>query len=331
MVEALTGLSMDLVETTARRCASPQAHPPALLVALLLAWRPALVGPPRLAGRAAAWCGSPPSASSARTCSWLRRPGLLRQAGFLAVGAYAFRPLRIGRRPFSSRSSSPGRRPARWAGWWASPRSGSRGRTWPFATLGFGTAVYQTFANVEVLSGGPRGLAIPQLQPPLGLPRDVWVFCVYFALFLAFTAVAYNLVSSSWAAPSVAVRDSDIAAEAWGEPGALQAAGLRRVVVYTGVQAPSWPSTWATSSRSPSTSRRPWTFFVAVIVGGWPPSRARSSGRLRHPGAGALRRLPVGGTGPLRLGILAVLIFEPLGLGRGVAEDPLLLPLWPFR
>src|SRR5512144_766450 len=132
------------------------------------------------------------------------------QAGFLAVGAYAFGHLRIAGAPFSLSLLAAGAG-AGAVGWLVGfPSLRLKGPYLAIATLGFGTAVYQIFANVEVLSGGRAGLAIPPLQPPLGLSRDLWVYCLYFALFLGFTAVAYNLVSSFVGRAFVAIRDSDL-------------------------------------------------------------------------------------------------------------------------
>src|SRR5512136_1341229 len=138
------------------------------------------------------------------------------QAGFLAIGAYTFGHLRIAGVPFSVSLAAAGSA-AGLAGWLVGfPSLRLKGPYLAIATLGFGTAVYQIFANVEWLSGGRAGLPIPPLQPPFGIARDVWVYLVYFGIFLLFTGAGYNLISSYVGRAFVAVRDSDIAAESMG-------------------------------------------------------------------------------------------------------------------
>src|SRR5574337_103260 len=94
------------------------------------------------------------------------------QAGFLAVGAFAFGHLRIGGVSFSLSLLAAGVA-AGALGWLVGfPSLRLKGPYLAIATLGFGTAVYQVFANVESLSGGRAGLAIPPLSPPFGFSRD---------------------------------------------------------------------------------------------------------------------------------------------------------------
>ena len=109
------------------------------------------------------------------------------QAGFLAIGAYAFGHLRIAGVPFSVSLAAAGGA-AGLAGWLVGfPSLRLKGPYLSIATLGFGTATYQIFANVEWLSGGRAGLSIPALHPPFGMARDTWVYLVYFGIFLLFT------------------------------------------------------------------------------------------------------------------------------------------------
>ena len=201
------------------------------------------------------------------------------------------------------------------------------------ATLGFGTAVYQIFANVEVLSGGRAGLAIPPLQPPLGLSRDLWVYCLYFALFLGFTAVAYNLVSSFVGRALVAVRDSDIAAEAMGVNLArykLLAFGVSSF--YTGVQGALMAQYLGHLEPQSFSIEQTITIFVAVIVGGLASIEGSVFGAafvMLVPALfGGLRwAVPVlfGGA------IMATMIFEPLGFAGLWIKTRLYFRLWPFR
>lgn len=255
------------------------------------------------------------------------------QAGFLAVGAYAFGHLRIAGVPFSLSLLAAGAG-AGAVGWLVGfPSLRLKGPYLAIATLGFGTAVYQTFANVEALSGGRAGLAIPPLQPPLGFSRDVWVYCLYFALFLAFTAVAYNLVSSFVGRALVAVRDSDIAAEAMGVNLArykLLAFGVSSF--YTGVQGALMAQYLGHLEPQSFNIQETMTFFVAVIVGGLASIEGSVFGAafaILVPALFGDFRWAV----PVLFGaaILAVLILEPLGLAGVWLKTRLYFRLWPFR
>jgi branched-chain amino acid transport system permease protein len=255
------------------------------------------------------------------------------QAGFLAVGAYAFGHLRIAGVPFSLSLLAAGAG-AGAVGWLVGfPSLRLKGPYLAIATLGFGTAVYQTFANVEVLSGGRAGLAIPPLQPPLGLSRDVWVYCLYFALFLAFTAAAYNLVSSFVGRALVAIRDSDIAAEAMGVNLArykLLAFGVSSF--YTGVQGALMAQYLGHLEPQSFNIQETMTFFVAVIVGGLASIEGSVFGAafaILVPALFGDFRWAV----PVLFGaaILAVLILEPLGLAGVWLKARLYFRLWPFR
>jgi branched-chain amino acid transport system permease protein len=255
------------------------------------------------------------------------------QAGFLAVGAYAFGHLRIAGVPFSLSLLASGAA-AGAVGWLVGfPSLRLKGPYLAIATLGFGTAVYQTFANVEVLSGGRAGLAIPPLQPPGNVPRDVWVYCLYFALFLAFTAVAYNLVSSFVGRALVAIRDSDIAAEAMG----VNLARYKLLVFavssfYTGVQGALMAQYLGHLEPQAFNIQEVMTVFVAVIVGGLASIEGSVFGSafaILVPALLGDFRWAV----PVLFGtaILAVLILEPLGLAGLWLKTRLYFRLWPFR
>ena len=254
-------------------------------------------------------------------------------AGFLAVGAYAFGHLRIAGAPFSLSLLAAGIA-AGALGWLVGfPSLRLKGPYLAIATLGFGTAVYQTFANVESLSGGRAGLAIPPLSPPFGFSRDVWVYCLYFALFVAFTAVAYNLVSSFVGRAFVAIRDSDIAAEAMG----VNLASFKLLAFwissfYTGVQGALMAQYLGHLEPQSFNIQETMTFFVAVIVGGLASIEGSVLGAafaILVPALFGEFRWAV----PVLFGsaILAVLIFEPLGLAGVWLKTRLYFRLWPFR
>ena len=255
------------------------------------------------------------------------------QAGFLAIGAYTFGHLRIAGVPFSMALASAGAA-AGLAGWLVGfPSLRLKGPYLAIATLGFGTAVYQIFANVEWLSGGRAGLAIPALQPPFGVSRDVWVYLVYYGIFLLFTGAGYNLVSSFVGRAFVAVRDSDIAAEAMGVN--LSRYKLLAFAIssfYTGVSGALMAQYLGHLEPQAFNISESMNFFVAVIVGGVASIEGSVFGAafvvLVPALFGSLRwAVPV----LFGVAILSVLIFEPLGLAGMWLKTRLYFRLWPFR
>ncbi len=255
------------------------------------------------------------------------------QAGFLAVGAYAFGHLRIAGVPFPLALAASGAA-AGVVGWLVGfPSLRLKGPYLAIATLGFGTAVYQIFANVEWLSGGRAGLAIPPLQPPGTMSRDTWVYLVYYAIFLLFTGTAYNLISSYLGRAWVAVRDSDIAAEAMGVSLShykLLAFGISSF--YTGVSGALMAQYLGHLEPQAFNVSESMNFFVAVIVGGLASIEGSVFGAafvVLVPAFFGAFRWAV----PVLFGsaILSVLIAEPLGLAGLWLKTRLYFRLWPFR
>ncbi len=255
------------------------------------------------------------------------------QAGFLAIGAYTFGHLRILGVPFSLSLAAAGGM-AGIAGWLVGfPSLRLKGPYLAIATLGFGTATYQIFANVEWLSGGRAGLSIPQLQPPFGMVRDVWVYLVYYGIFLLFTGAAYNLISSYVGRAFVAVRDSDIAAEAMGVN--LSRTKLLAFAVssfYTGVSGALMAQYLGHLEPQAFNVSESMGFFVAVIVGGLASIEGSVFGAafvVLIPALFGSLRWAV----PVLFGsaILGVLIFEPLGFAGMWLKTRLYFRLWPFR
>jgi branched-chain amino acid transport system permease protein len=255
------------------------------------------------------------------------------QAGFLAIGAYAFGHLRIAGAPFPVALLLAGGA-AGAAGWLVGfPSLRLKGPYLAIATLGFGTAVYQIFANVERLSGGRAGLPIPSLVTPSGLSRDVWVYWLYFGLFLLFTAVAYNLVSSHVGRAFVAIRDSDIAAQAMGVN--LTRYKLLAFAVssfYTGVHGALLAQYLTHLEPQSFNIQESLSYFVAMIVGGLASVEGSAMGAAFTVLVPALLgdfRWAV----PVLFGaaILGVLIFEPMGLAGAWMKARLYFRMWPFR
>ena len=100
------------------------------------------------------------------------------QAGFLAIGAFAFGHLRIWGAPFLLALVVAGAVAALAGAVVGFPSLRLKGPYLSIATLGFGVAVYQIFVNWEVLSGGRSGLSIARIKPLLGLTTTQTILCV---------------------------------------------------------------------------------------------------------------------------------------------------------
>ncbi len=255
------------------------------------------------------------------------------QVGFLAIGAYVFGHLRIAGAPFPVALLAAGAG-AGVAGWLVGfPSLRLKGVYLAIATLGFGTATYQILANVESLSGGRDGLGIPGLAVPSVLGRDAYTYLLYYGIFLVFIAIAYNLVSSYVGRAFVAIRDSDIAAEAMGVN--LTRYKLLAFAVssfYTGVQGALFAQYLGHLEPQAFNIQETLNFFVAVTVGGLASSEGSVFGAafaILVPAALSDLR----GAVPVLFGvaILAVLIFEPLGLAGVWLKTRLYFRMWPFR
>jgi branched-chain amino acid transport system permease protein len=91
------------------------------------------------------------------------------QAGFLAIGAFAYGHVRGWGAPFPAALAAAGLMAALAGVVIGFPSLRLKGPYLAIVTLGFGVAVYQIFVNFETLSGGRSGLAIAKLKPMFGL------------------------------------------------------------------------------------------------------------------------------------------------------------------
>jgi branched-chain amino acid transport system permease protein len=255
------------------------------------------------------------------------------QAGFLAIGAFAFGHLRIWGAPFLVALLGAGAMAALAGVVVGFPSLRLKGPYLSIATLGFGVAVYQVFVNWEVLSGGRSGLAIVRLKPMLGLSSTRYEYYVYVALLAGFTLATYNLISSYVGRAFVAIRDSDIAAE-------MNGVNLTRYKLlafalssfYTGVHGALYAQVLGHIEPQIFNVLESITLFVAVIIGGVASVEGSILGAafvLLVPKVFANFREMV----PVVYGvaILAILIFEPLGLYGRWLKTRLYFQLWPFR
>lgn len=255
------------------------------------------------------------------------------QAGFLAIGAYTFGHLRIAGAPLLLALAGGGATAALAGVAVGFPSLRLKGPYLAIATLGFGVATYQVVANSEWISGGRNGLAVPRLVAPVGISREVFVYYVYLAILLVFTVATYNLVSSYVGRAWVAVRDSDIAAEAMGVN--LTRYKLLAFAVssfYTGVQGALYAQFLGHIEPQTFNLSESITLFVAVIVGGLASVEGSILGAafvILVPALLSETRwlVPV----LFGVGIIVVLVFEPLGLAGRWLKTRLYFQLWPFR
>jgi branched-chain amino acid transport system permease protein len=255
------------------------------------------------------------------------------QAGFLAIGAFAFGHARAWGAPLLPALAAAGGLAALAGVVVGFPSLRLKGPYLSIATLGFGVAVYQVFVNWEVLSGGRSGLPIAKLTPMFGLSAATWVYYVYLLLLAAFTLAAYNLVSSFVGRAFIAIRDSDIAAE-------VNGVNLTRYKLlafalssfYTGVHGALYAQVLGHIEPQIFNVLESLTLFVAVIIGGVASIEGSILGAafvMIVPKLFADFREMV----PVVYGvtIMLVLIFEPLGLYGRWLKGRLYFQLWPFR
>jgi branched-chain amino acid transport system permease protein len=255
------------------------------------------------------------------------------QAGFLAIGAYAFGHLaRIGV-PWPGALLCAGIAAGLVGLVVGFPSLRLKGPYLAIATMGFGIAVYQVFVNSELLSGGRMGLSIPKLTPLFGM--NAVTFAFYFNLLIAaiFTLASYNIISSYMGRAFIAIRDNDIAAEVIGVNLArykLLSFGVSSF--YTGIQGGLYALFLGYLEPNMFTFMESITIFVAVIIGGL----ASVEGSIM--GAAFVILVPqllseFKEMVPVVFGvaILIVLIFEPLGLSGRWMKTRLYLANWPFR
>lgn len=255
------------------------------------------------------------------------------QAGFLAIGAFTFGHLaRLGM-PWPLTLLCAGVVSALFGVLVGFPSLRLKGPYLAIATMGFGIAVYQIFANSELLSGGRMGLTIPKLEPILGLSKITSSYYFNFFIALLMTLVSYNIISSYLGRAFIAIRDNDIAAEVIGVN--LTRYKLLSFAIssfYTGIQGGLYALFMGFLEPNMFTFMESITLFVAVIIGGLASIEGSIMGAafvILVPQVFSSFREMV----PVVFGvtILIVLIFEPLGLAGRWFKTRLYLRNWPFR
>ena len=288
----------------------------------------------------ASWTARDARLARPRSASWARTsssgtPGLVSfgQAGFLAIGAFAFAHLRAAGVPFlwPWRRRTP--RPRSSASSVGFPSLRLKGPYLAIATLGFGIAVYQVLANSERLSGGRTGMAVPRLAP---LSRPVPERLLY-----------YVYLRSSWPfsrwPPTTSCRPRSGAR--W--PPSATATSPRRRWASTSRGTSCWPSPCLPSisaCRAPSSpsSSATWSPRTSRRGVAHPVRRGDRRGPRLRGGRSSARRSScwcpalgseAGGSCPLVFGValLLVMLFEPLGLAGRWRKLRLYFESWPFR
>jgi len=255
------------------------------------------------------------------------------QAAFLAIGAFAFGHLSIWGVPFPLALVGAGAMAALVGVLVGFPSLRLKGPYLSIATLGFGVAVYQVFVNVELFSGGRTGLAIAKLKPMFGLSATHYQYYVYLLLLAGFTLLTYNLISSHVGRAFVAIRDSDIAAEVNGvnlTRYKLLAFGISSF--YTGVHGALYAQVLSHIEPQIFNILESLTMFVAVVIGGIASIEGSILGAVFVIVVPKLfseyrELVPI----VYGIGILIVLMFEPLGLYGVWLKTRLYFRNWPFR
>jgi branched-chain amino acid transport system permease protein len=141
----------------------------------------------------------------------------LGQAGFVAIGAYATVLLILrAHLPWPAAVLAGGVVAAAFGVLVGIPALRLTGPYLTVATLGFGVAVHQVLTNWEGLSGGRTGLFVPALTLGAHPLTSTDVYYLTSGVAVVLTWVAYNLTRSHVGRAFVAIRDSDLAAEAMG-------------------------------------------------------------------------------------------------------------------
>ncbi len=259
------------------------------------------------------------------------------QAGFLAIGAYAFGHLsRVGV-PWPLALTAAGVAAGLFGVVVGFPSLRLKGPYLAIVTMGFAIAVYQIFANSVLLSGGRMGLHVEKMQPLFGMSVTIFNYYFNFLIALLFTLVSYNIVSSYMGRAFIAIRDNDIAAEVIGVN--LTRYKLMSFAVssfYTGVQGGLYALILGHLEPDRFIFWEGLPLFVAVIIGGLASVEGSIMGAafvilvpqiFSSYAASYQQFVPT----IFGLTIILVLIFEPLGLAGRWFKTRLYLRNWPFR
>jgi branched-chain amino acid transport system permease protein len=259
------------------------------------------------------------------------------QAGFLAIGAYAFGHLSRHGVPLPVSLVSAGLAAGLFGVVVGFPSLRLKGPYLAIVTMGFAIAVYQIFANSEILSGGRMGLHVEKLEPWFGLSETVFNFYFNLIIMVLFTLLSYNIVSSYMGRAFIAIRDNDIAAEVIGVN--LTRYKLLSFAIssfYTGIQGGLFALILGHLEPDRFIFWEGLPLFVAVIIGGLASVEGSIMGAafvilVPHVFSTYFPSYSEFVPTVFGLTIVIVLIFEPLGLAGRYLKTRLYLRNWPFR
>ncbi len=255
------------------------------------------------------------------------------QAGFIAVGAYAFGHAYLHGFPVIAAVLA--------AGFIAGilglivgfPSLRLKGPYLAIATLGFGVAIYQILLSSDAISGGRMGLTVQKFPALWGMSQSITFYYFTYLLAIIFTLLSYNTISSYVGRAFIAIRDNDISAEAMGVNLArYKLLSFAISSFYLGVQGALFAMLVGFLEPNSFTFMESITIFVGVIIGGL----ASIGGSIM--GAAFIILVPqlVGGMKelvPVIFGVtvLVILIFEPQGIAGRWLKIRLFFRNWPFR
>jgi len=257
----------------------------------------------------------------------------LGHAGFFAIGAYtqALLVIKLGL-PFFVALPAAGLVAAAFGFLLGLPALRLTGPYLAIATLGFGMAVTQIIGTTEFF-GGRMGLNVPRpdfLTDALSSDQRMYLVIVPLTVLLTITAV--NLTKSRIGRALVAVRDSDIAAEAIGVNLTLtKTLAFAISAFYTGVAGGLMAMLLGFINPDQFNLIMSITFLAMVVVGGLGSILGSILGAiLMTVLPQALSRfdnIPMIAIGAI---MVAIVIFEPLGLRGRWLKSKIYFKTWPF-
>ncbi len=259
------------------------------------------------------------------------------QAGFLAIGAFAFAHLSGLGLPWPITLAGAGIAAGLFGVVVGFPSLRLKGPYLAIVTMGFAIAVYQIFANSAVLSGGRMGLHVEKMGSIFGMSPTLSSYYFNYLLCLAFTFLSYNIVSSYMGRAFIAIRDNDIAAEVIGVN--LTRYKLLSFAIssfYTGVQGGLYALLLGHLEPDRFIFWEGLPLFVAVIIGGLASIEGSIMGAafvilIPHFFSSYFPEYSQFIPTVFGLTLAIVLVFEPLGLAGRLMKTRLYLSNWPLR
>ncbi len=255
------------------------------------------------------------------------------QAGFLAIGAYAFGHLTAQGLPIPAALLAAGLLAGLSGFIVGFPSLRLKGPYLAIVTMGFGVAVYQILLNTEAISGGRMGLVVKKIPALFGLTQQATFYYFILLLLIILTIFSYNLISSYAGRAFIAIRDNDIAAEAMGVNLAhYKLLSFAISSFYVGLQGAAYALFIGYLEPNLFTFMESITIFVAVIIGGLASIGGSIMGAafvilVPQVWSEARELVPV----IFGITIIIILIFEPQGIAGRWLKIRLYFRNWPFR